>query len=91
MKAAAWLLGMSIVSALGAPSAKPAAPIYPWCTTGAGHEFGARNCGFVSFEQCMQTARGNGQNCERNPLSVDAENAAPRNRKSPRTADRPSR
>jgi hypothetical protein len=44
-----------------------AAANYPWCTTGAGHDFGARNCGFVSFEHCMQTARGNGQFCERNP------------------------
>ena len=45
-----------------------AAANYPWCTTGAGHDFGARNCGFVSFEQCLQTARGNGQFCERNPM-----------------------
>ena len=49
---------------------------YPWCTTGAGHEFGARNCGFTTFEQCMATARGNGQMCEPNPFRTDA--AAPK-------------
>ena len=41
--------------------------IYPWCTTGASAEFGARNCGFDTFEQCLASARGNGQSCEPNP------------------------
>jgi hypothetical protein len=38
---------------------KPAeAQNYPWCAiyNGAGGE----NCGFTTFEQCMQTARGMG-------------------------------
>ena len=42
--------------------------LYPWCTSGAGMEFGAINCGFTTFEQCLQTARGNGQHCQPNPL-----------------------
>lgn len=44
------------------------ATIYPWCTSGASQEFGGRNCGFVSFEQCMDSARGNGQFCDENPF-----------------------
>ncbi len=38
---------------------------YPWCVyyNGSG---GARNCGFVSFAQCRQTAMGAGANCQRN-------------------------
>ena len=43
---------------------------YPWCTSGAGHEYGAVNCGFTTFEQCLATARGNGQSCGPNPLYV---------------------
>ena len=41
---------------------------YPWCEylgggIGGG---GGRNCGFISFEQCMQTAWGNGGDCRPN-------------------------
>ena len=40
---------------------------YPWCAQygGRGGE-GGRNCGFVSFEQCMATVSGIGGFCERN-------------------------
>ncbi|MGZ5828861.1 MAG: DUF3551 domain-containing protein [Xanthobacteraceae bacterium] len=41
---------------------------YPWCTSGAGNEFGAVNCGFSTFEQCLATASGNGQSCGPNPF-----------------------
>jgi hypothetical protein len=27
---------------------------------------GGRNCGFISFEQCMESARGNGSDCRPN-------------------------
>lgn len=39
---------------------------YPWCAQYGGRDDGARNCGFVSFEQCMDTIRGMGGFCERN-------------------------
>jgi Protein of unknown function (DUF3551) len=58
-------IAMALATAASAPA--QAAPVYPWCTTGAGHDFGGVNCGFVTFEQCMQTARGNGQHCAPNP------------------------
>jgi hypothetical protein len=59
----------AVAATLALVSLSPAAaPVYPWCTTGASQEYGARNCGFVSFEQCMDSARGNGQHCDRNPF-----------------------
>ncbi len=46
----------------------PAAAIeYPWCVQYSDMDGGGgRNCGFVSYEQCMMTARGAGGACERN-------------------------
>ena len=48
--------------------ARPAAAIeYPWCAHYGGMDGdGGRNCGFVSYEQCMETVRGMGGYCERN-------------------------
>jgi hypothetical protein len=31
---------------------------------------GGRNCGFISFEQCMASARGNGSDCRLNTQYV---------------------
>jgi hypothetical protein len=40
---------------------------YPWCAQyGGGLNGGGRNCGFVSYAQCMETIRGMGGFCERN-------------------------
>jgi hypothetical protein len=45
----------------------PAAAIeYPWCASYGGRGGGVRNCGFVSFAQCMETVRGMGGFCEPN-------------------------
>ena len=41
---------------------------YPWCALySEGAAGGGTNCGFISFEQCMATARGLGSNCQPNP------------------------
>lgn len=40
---------------------------FPWCAY-INSEGGARNCGFVSFDQCMATAQGLGADCRRNTL-----------------------
>ena len=61
-----------ILIALGALTAAVAigtpaqAQNYPWCVfyNGTG---GSRNCGFVTYGQCMQTAQGAGAFCTRNP------------------------
>ena len=40
---------------------------YPWCAIyGGGGNGGATNCGFITFGQCMETARGLGGFCEPN-------------------------
>ena len=65
-----WLL-LTAFAVLGVadllmPSASRAEP-YKWCAqyTG-GMSGGGRNCGFVTYEQCMQTIRGMGGFCEVN-------------------------
>jgi hypothetical protein len=40
---------------------------YPWCALyDSGADGGGTNCGFTTFEQCMETARGLGSNCQPN-------------------------
>ncbi len=40
---------------------------YPWCAQYSGGSMGgAMNCGFISFEQCLVTVRGNGGFCIQN-------------------------
>jgi hypothetical protein len=48
-----------------APIDEAAAQNFPWCAQYS-IRGGARNCGFVSWEQCMATIRGIGGFCERN-------------------------
>ncbi len=44
---------------------------YPWCAIySGGAAGGGTNCGFVSYEQCMATARGLGSFCYRNTQYV---------------------
>ena len=53
--------------ALAVVEARPAAAEIhrPWCAQYFGN--GWTTCAFDSYEQCMETARGNGAYCERNP------------------------
>jgi hypothetical protein len=46
-----------------------AATNYPWCIQYGGGRQGidAVSCGFVSYAQCMETARGMGSMCLENP------------------------
>ncbi len=51
----------------GLSAAAPAqAQNYPWCAQYSGRMGGAMNCGFVSFDQCMNTVRGVGGFCIEN-------------------------
>ena len=45
---------------------------YPWCAIYSGGDGGdgGTNCGFVTFEQCMETARGLGSLCQPNTQYV---------------------
>jgi Protein of unknown function (DUF3551) len=51
---------------------KPAeAQNYPWCAIySEGAAGGGTNCGFTTYEQCMDTARGLGSFCYRNTQYV---------------------
>ena len=40
---------------------------YPWCAYYSG-KFGGTNCGFTTFQQCLDTVSGIGGFCERNNL-----------------------
>ena len=54
------------------PTAARAEIEYPWCAQySGGEDSGGRNCGFVSYEQCMMTARGAGASCEVNLFYLD--------------------
>lgn len=62
MKMALFALAVAGAAlAIGTPAQ---AQNYPWCVYIAGTG-GARNCGFVSFAQCQQSALGLGT-CQRN-------------------------
>jgi len=54
-----------ILAAMASLGTRAEAQNYPWCEY-IGGTGGARNCGFVSFEQCLESARGNGGDCRMN-------------------------
>jgi hypothetical protein len=41
---------------------------YPWCAQYGYRGDGGRNCGFVSYAQCMATVSGIGGYCETNAM-----------------------
>ena len=40
---------------------------YPWCLNAGGNQSNFDSCAFNTFDQCMQTGRGDGGLCYRNP------------------------
>jgi hypothetical protein len=63
----AMIFGIGILAAVSSFGPRAQAQNYPWCEyLGGGMSGGGRNCGFVSFEQCMDSARGNGSDCRVN-------------------------
>jgi hypothetical protein len=67
------------LATLAAMDARPAAAeIYrPWCVQYTGGFSGGTSCAFDSFEQCMETARGNGAYCYQNPWYSQSRDRAP--------------
>ena len=49
---------------------------YPWCVIAGGRD-GTMSCGFVSFEQCLQTRIGTDM-CVQNPRYQGSASPAPR-------------
>jgi hypothetical protein len=61
------IFGIGILAAVSSFGPHAQAQNYPWCAyLGGGMGGGGKNCGFISFEQCMETARGNGSDCRIN-------------------------
>ena len=58
----------ALAIAAAATLVRPAAAIeYPWCAQYGGKGGGnGRNCGFSTYQQCMETVSGIGGYCERN-------------------------
>ena len=60
---AAGSLGLALLAAPTAGQARE----YPWC---AQYSLSNYNCGFVTFQQCLDTIAGVGGFCKQNPRYV---------------------
>jgi hypothetical protein len=67
------LLAAAVLAAAAFATAPVQAREYPWCAQYSGQAGGARNCGFVSFQQCLATVSGIGGFCERNSFYTGPE------------------
>jgi Protein of unknown function (DUF3551) len=67
MRLLLFVLGICIV--IVAAGNRAEAQNYPWCAIYSG-KGGDTNCGFVTFEQCMESARGLGSLCQPNTQYV---------------------
>ena len=65
MRPSLFILGIFAAVLCVAQSA--AAQDYPWCAYYGPH-FGATNCGFSTFQQCLATISGIGGSCGANPM-----------------------
>ena len=70
----------AIFAAASSTSAPAQSRVPPWCAY-MGGQFGF-DCGFYSYQQCMETARGLGNSCVPNPRYQ----AAPRSPRKTRRA-----
>jgi len=68
-----------VAVAFAAVGTRPSsAEVYrPWCVQYFGGLSGGTSCTFYSYEQCMQTARGNGAYCYQNPWYLQYGGSAP--------------
>jgi hypothetical protein len=64
--------GHEVSACYSSNSRRGGAQNYPWCEYLGGGDAGGggRNCGFISFEQCMESARGQGNDCRQNTQYV---------------------
>lgn len=81
MRRTLWL-GICAVIAIAAagivtPSASHADGA-KWCAVYGGKAGGGRNCGFYTFQQCLETIRGMGGFCERNQFYTGSADAPAR-------------
>src|SRR5215471_6822373 len=62
------LLALSVIAATTVLNTPTKAQNYPWCAYYGGKEGGGTNCGFTTFQQCLDTVSGIGGSCQRNNL-----------------------
>jgi hypothetical protein len=75
------LLVLGILAATSMLGTEVEAQNYPWCAQYSGGVVGGgRNCGFVSFDQCMATVRGIGGFCMQNTTYVPPSGPRPSRR-----------
>ena len=67
------ILASILAGLLAGPAA---AERYPWCANFA--DGAGVNCGFASYQQCMETARGTGGYCTENDYDAGTMAPAPR-------------
>jgi uncharacterized protein DUF3551 len=65
MKLSLFFLGILAATVCVGQSAE--AQNYPWCAYYGPH-FGATNCGFATFQQCLAAISGVGGSCGANPM-----------------------
>jgi Protein of unknown function (DUF3551) len=65
-----FVLILGICVGLFAIKNRAEAQNYPWCAIYGGGMGGATNCGFITFDQCMDTARSLGTLCQPNTQYV---------------------
>ncbi len=70
----------AVVIAAVAVVTRAQAQNYPWCAQYNGGGGGATNCGFTTFQQCLDTVRGIGGFCEPNTQYVPPPGPHPRAR-----------
>ena len=61
------LLALSVIAATTVSNTPTKAQNYPWCAYYNGR-FGGTNCGFTTFQQCLDTVSGIGGFCQLNNL-----------------------
>ncbi len=73
------LFVLGIYLAALATGTRAEAQNYPWCAQYSGGGMGgATNCGFTTFQQCLDTVRGIGGFCEPNTQYVPPPGPHPR-------------
>jgi hypothetical protein len=75
MKTSIFVLGLLVAAIAIAPRAQ-AQSNYPWCSI-YGSGFSGTNCGFTTFEQCLENVRGIGGFCQQNDWYHSSAAAAP--------------
>jgi hypothetical protein len=68
MRVLLLMLGISVY--LVGTGTRAEAQNYPWCAYYGGKEGGGTNCGFTTFQQCLDTVSGIGGSCNRNTQYV---------------------